>query len=142
MAVYVGVLGFFLVGNVFMTWKAFQLWRDPDVADFFEAAFTVLPLGPDARRGVVRSAGITVVTMWGVVLLLLAGTGGPVFMWIVLVDVLIILVLALCEVCVILFNVPKFAVPPHMRAEPGVFAARRARKAEGARRPGVRGPGV
>ncbi|MFD6531785.1 hypothetical protein [Streptomyces sp. NPDC060184] len=141
MVLYVGVLGFFLVGNGFMTWKAAQLWRDPGVADFFEGAFTSLPFGPDTRRGMVRSTGITVLTLWGVVVLLLTGSDpgadDPVSMWVVVVDVLIILALALCEVCVILFNAPKFAVPPHMRAEPGVFAARRARKAGGSRGPGA-----
>ncbi|MFF7364447.1 hypothetical protein [Streptomyces sp. NPDC008125] len=141
MALYVGVLGFFVVGNAFMTWKAVRLWRDPAVADFFEVAFTFLPFGPDARRGMVRSANITVVTLWCVVLLLLtgsdAGADDPVSLWIVVVSVLIILASAVCEACVILFNAPKFAVPPHMRAEPGVFGARRARKAERAREAGA-----
>ncbi|MGW2280379.1 hypothetical protein [Streptomyces sp. NPDC001770] len=132
------VLGFLVVANAFMTWKTVQLRRDPDLVGFFEGAFTSLPFGPDARRGMVRSVGITVVTLWGVVvLLLLTGADGPVSLWVAGMDVLIILAAALCEVGVILFNVPKFAVPPHMRAEPGVLAARRARKAEGARGPGV-----
>lgn len=142
MVLLVIVFGFLVVGNAFMTWKAVQLWRDPDLVDFFQGAFTFLPFGPHTRRGEVRSVGLTVVTLWGVVVLLALGTldaafSNPVVLVAFAADVLIILGAGLAEVCVILFNAPKFAVPPHMRAEPGVLAARRARKAESTRRPGA-----
>lgn len=32
------------------------------------------------------------------------------------------------EILVVLFNIPKFVVPPHMRSDPGAIAARRARR--------------
>ncbi|MGW0859296.1 hypothetical protein [Streptomyces sp. NPDC002690] len=135
MVLMVIVFALLVLGNAFMTWKAVQLWRDPDVADSVTA---VLPFGPVVRRGEVRSAGITTAALWGVVVVFLMGSfDGPVASWSVAAGVLIILASALCEVCVILFNAPKFAVPPHMRAEPGVFAARRARRAEGRRGAGA-----
>ncbi|MFD6426824.1 hypothetical protein [Streptomyces sp. NPDC060198] len=129
------VFGSLVLGNAFMTWKVVHLWRNPDVADFFSA---VLPFGLVVRRGEVRSAGVTAAALWGVVVVFLMGLfDGPVASWAVAAGVLIILASALCEMCVILFNAPKFAVPPHMRAEPGVLAARRARKAEGRRGAGA-----
>ncbi|WP_328722891.1 hypothetical protein OHT52_27680 [Streptomyces sp. NBC_00247] len=135
MVLMVIVCGFLVLGNTYMTWKAVQLRRDPDVAD---SVVAVLPFGPVVRRGEVRSAGITAAALWGVVVVLLMGPfDGAVASWGVAAGVLIILASALCEMCVILFNTPKFAVPPHMRAEPGVFAARRARKAESTRGAGA-----
>lgn len=124
--------GFFVLGSGFMTWKVMRLWRNPALVDFFMNAFTFLPFGPAVRRGEVRSLGITVVSVWaiaGLVLLALWDKApDPATTVLGLVAVLVIMGCLATEVCVILFNRPKFVVPPHMRSEPGVLTARRTKR--------------
>jgi hypothetical protein len=79
----------------------------------------------------VRSVGLTAVSLWAIAAMLSLPmldpdlTGGG--MYVVVGAVLIILAALLCEASVVLFNFPKFVVPPHMRADRGVLAARRER---------------
>lgn len=130
---------FFLAGSAFMTWRAVQLWRRPEDVDHFVDTFAFLPFGSEVKRGEVRSLPLTAAALWGITVLLLLGlTGaeldgptGAVFA----LAVLVILVSGLTEVCVVLFNMPRFVVPPHMRYEPGVVAARRERRVTGPNRP-------
>ncbi|PZT77889.1 hypothetical protein [Streptomyces sp. AC1-42W] len=122
----------FVLGSAFMTWKAVQLWRNADLVPFFMDTFAFLPFGEEARRGEVRSIGLTTASLWGIAVLFFVGLGdgdlsGPALFGSVA-ALGLVLVCVLCEICVVLFNVPKFVVPPHMRAEPGVIAARRARR--------------
>ncbi|MFE0515270.1 hypothetical protein [Streptomyces sp. NPDC058964] len=97
------------------------------------ATFGYLPYGPDVTRGAVRALGLTVVICWDaaalvfVAVLDLPMTGGVLTVLGVVIVTLLLSVPA--TVSVILFNVPKFVVPPHMRADPGVFGAWRARRA-------------
>jgi len=126
---------FFTIGSAFMTWKAIQLWRDADLVDFFMDTFAFLPFGTEVRRGEVRSIALTAVSLWGVTILLFLGLldtdmSGAV-PGLFLVAVVTVLVCLLCEVSVVLFNAPKFVVPPHMRGEQGALAARRARRTDG-----------
>ena len=131
---YYVIAAFLGTALVFMTWKAIRLWRHPEVTDDFSSAFAFLPFGDDVRRGEVRSVLLTVVTLWSAALLFAGGltlgegevsTAGA---YVVAGAVVVILLCLLCEVTVILFNRPKFVVPPHMRADPGVITARRARR--------------
>ncbi|MFI2780823.1 hypothetical protein [Streptomyces sp. ALB3] len=120
---------FFVLGACFMTWKAFQLWRDPALVDFFLSVFTFLPFGPDARRGEVRSLAITVVSLWAISFLVVAGLWsddvGDSLDLAGLAAVVVIIGCLVAEACVILFNRPKCLVPPHMRSEQGALAKRR-----------------
>lgn len=122
----------FILGSGFMTWKVVQLWRNPALVDFFMSAFTFLPFGPEARRGEVRSLALTVVSLWAIGILVIAGLWDGEFndalAATVLVAVVVIMGCLATEVCVILFNRPKFVVPPHMRSEPGVLTARRTKR--------------
>lgn len=95
--------------------------------------FAFMPFGKEVKRGEVRSLALTVVSLWGVTILLCLGLldvemAGPVTVLIAL-TVVVILLCILCEVAVVLFNAPKFLVPLHMRADLGVLAARRAERA-------------
>ncbi|MET8055881.1 hypothetical protein ACWECC_16400 [Streptomyces microflavus] len=126
---------FFLAGSAFMTWRAAQLWRRPELVDHFVETFAFMPFGIEVKRGEIRSLALTSVSLWGVTVLLTIGLMdaelGGIGAGIVLVVVLVVLVSLLCEAGVILINAPKFAVPPHMRSEPGLLAVRRARRAGG-----------
>ncbi|MFI1488026.1 hypothetical protein [Streptomyces sp. NPDC020747] len=125
------LFAFFALGSPFMTWKAVQLWRNPDLVDFFMASFTWIPFGKEAKRGEVRSIGLTAASLWGITLLVWLALFDPdasTSSYILVAALLAILVPAICEVCVVLFNLPKFVVPPHMRSDLGVIAARRARR--------------
>ncbi|MFI5797466.1 hypothetical protein [Streptomyces sp. NPDC051677] len=128
----------FVAGSAFMTWKVTQLWRDADLVEPFMATFSFMPFGKEVKRGEIRSLALTALSLWGVTVLLFLGLWdvditGPltVLFAVALVTVLLCL---LCEASVVLFNAPKFVVPPHMRADLGVLAARRANRAGGARR--------
>ncbi|GAA4912616.1 hypothetical protein ACFPM3_23945 [Streptomyces coeruleoprunus] len=131
---YYVIAAFLGTALVFMTWRAIRLWRHPEVIDDFSTAFAFLPFGEDVRRGEVRSVLLTVITMWSAAVLFVGGltlteaeisTAGA---YVAAGAVLVILLCLLCELSVILFNRPKFVVPPHMRADLGVLAARRARR--------------
>lgn len=119
-----------------MSWKARQLWRDADQVPFFMGTFTFLPFGEEVKRGEVRSVGLTAASLWGIALLLLVTwiDEGSVMAGVVFLISTCIIVFSLAlEVLVVLFNKPKFVVPPHMRAELGVLANRRARRKKGGR---------
>ncbi|MFR9780880.1 hypothetical protein ACL02O_33190 [Micromonospora sp. MS34] len=126
------LIAFFTLGPAFMTFKAVQLWRNAELVGFFMNTFAFLPFGKDVRRGEVRSLNLTVASLWAADVLLLVGlTGGELSGFragAVVAAVLVILACVCGEVCVVLFNAPKFVVPPHMRTDPGVLAARRARR--------------
>ncbi|MFE9820492.1 hypothetical protein [Streptomyces sp. NBC_00236] len=131
---------FFVTGSAFMTWKVTQLWRDAGLVDHFMQTFAFMPFGKEVKRGEVRSLALTVVSLWGVTVLLLLGLldvemAGPVTVLFAL-TVVVILLCILCEVAVVLFNAPKILVPPHMRSDLGVLAARRAERAMRMRRTG------
>ncbi|WP_155054775.1 hypothetical protein [Streptomyces blattellae] len=125
---------FWAVGTPFLTWKTIQLWRDPEQVAFFERGFTFLPFGPEVRRGEVRSLAVTAVGVWAITVLVLVGVWdaeGEMRMASLIAFVCAFLLLMTCvvvEVAVILFNRPKFVVPPHMRSDPGVIAERRSRR--------------
>ncbi|WP_327354508.1 hypothetical protein [Streptomyces sp. NBC_01304] len=127
-----------ITGVPFMTWKVVQLWRNADRVEFFMLAFTCLPFGKEVRRGRVRALGATVVTLWGAALLFFLGlydvelTGA----WPIVGLVAAVALLGgfACDLTVVLFNRPKWIVPPHMRSEAGVIAARRAVRAKEPRR--------
>ncbi|WP_405690822.1 hypothetical protein [Streptomyces sp. NBC_00057] len=103
------------------------------------AAFSFLPFGKEVKRGEVRSIGLTAVSLWGITVLFLVGsleiemTGSGVLL--IAIAVVTVLTCAACEASVILFNAPKFVVPPHMRSDQGVLAARRACRASSPRGP-------
>ncbi|MFC8274338.1 hypothetical protein ACFUJR_17765 [Streptomyces sp. NPDC057271] len=126
-------IGFFFgFGAAFMTWQAVRLWRDPGLVGHFMDTFAFMPFGQETKRGEVRSLALTAGSLWGITLLLVVGmldTGtsaiGSVFFVVALVTILGALA---CEVCVVLFNAPKFVVPPHMRSDLGVIAARREKR--------------
>ncbi|GGP57357.1 hypothetical protein ACFT1B_15890 [Streptomyces griseoincarnatus] len=131
---YYVIAAFLGIALVFMTWKAIRLWRHPEVIDDFSTAFAFLPFGKDVRRGEVRSVLLTVITLWSAAVLFVSGltlaedeisTAGA---YVIAGAVVVILLCLLCEASVILFNRPKFVVPPHMRADLGVIATRRARR--------------
>jgi hypothetical protein len=134
--VYYVIAAFLGTALVFMTWKAIRLWRHPEVVDDFSTAFAFLPFGEDVRRGEVRSVLLTVVSLWSAAVLFVGGltlteeetSGLNASDYTAAGAVVVILLCILCEVAVILFNRPKFVVPPHMRADLGVIAARRARR--------------
>ncbi|MDQ0585490.1 hypothetical protein [Streptomyces rishiriensis] len=128
MSYFIGL--FFVAGSVFMTWKVTQLWRDADLVDHFMQTFSFMPFGKEVKRGEVRSLALTAASLWGVTVLLLLGLldvdmTGPLTAVFAFALVTVLLSL-LCEISVVLFNAPKFVVPPHMRSDPGVLAARRA----------------
>jgi hypothetical protein len=129
---------FFVGGSVFMTWKVTQLWRDADLVDHFMQTFTFMPFGKEVKRGEVRSLALTVASLWGVTVLLFLGLidvdmTGPMTALFAIALVTVLLSL-LCEVSVVVFNAPKFVVPPHMRSDLGALAARRVNRARGPRR--------
>ncbi|MFB6990511.1 hypothetical protein [Streptomyces sp. NPDC056304] len=129
---------FFLAGSVFMTWRVTQLWRDPGLVDHFVDTFAFMPFGKDVKRGEVRSLALTATSLWGITVLLLIGLtnielDGPAAV-VFAVALLAVLLCLLSEVSVVLLNAPKFVVPPHMRSDPGLLAARRARRTAGTRR--------
>ncbi|KUO12306.1 hypothetical protein [Streptomyces sp. DSM 15324] len=129
---------FFVAGSAFMTWKVTQLWRDADLVEHFMATFSFMPFGKEVKRGEIRSLALTVVSLWGVTVLLFLGlldvdVSGPLTA-LFAVALGTVLLCLLCEVSVVLFNAPKFVVPPHMRSDLGVLAARRAHRAGGSRR--------
>jgi len=129
------VAGVFVLGLAFMTWKVVQLWRNPALVDFFISSFSFLPFGPDTRRGEVRSLAVTVAGLWAASVLIVAGLWNGEFndglAATVLVAALVVMACLAIEGCVILFNRPRFVVPPHMRSELGVVAARRVRRKAG-----------
>ncbi|WP_330176536.1 hypothetical protein OG875_25380 [Streptomyces sp. NBC_01498] len=136
MAYFIGF--FFLAGSGFMTWRVAQLWRDPGLVGHFVDTFAFLPFGAEVKRGEVRSLALTTASLWGITALFLIGAtdvglDGPVGVGFA-VALLVVLLCLLAEVGVVLFNAPKFVVPPHMRADPGLLAARRARRTAGPRR--------
>ncbi|WP_405798673.1 hypothetical protein [Streptomyces sp. NBC_01506] len=136
MAYFIGF--FFLTGSGFMTWRVTQLWRDPGLVGHFVDTFAFLPFGAEAKRGEVRSLALTTASLWGITVLFLMGAtdmelGGPAVV-VFAVAVLVVLLCLLAELSVVLFNAPKFVVPPHMRADPGLLAARRARRTAGPNR--------
>ncbi|MET9560683.1 hypothetical protein [Streptomyces tauricus] len=124
----------FALGSAFMTWKAIQLWRDAGQVDLFIAKFTVLPFGGQVKRGEVRSLGLTAASLWGFTALIFLGvtdvelTGTLLVLFAVALAVVLLCVVL--EVAVVLFNFPKFVVPPHMRSDLGVIGATRERRAE------------
>ncbi|MGW1654472.1 hypothetical protein [Streptomyces atratus] len=81
----------------------------------------------------------TAVSLRAITVLFLVGsleiemTGSVVLL--IAIAVVTVLTCAACEAGVILFNAPKFVVPPHMRSDQGVLAARRARRANSPRGP-------
>jgi hypothetical protein len=124
-----------------MTWKAIQLWRKPELADWFMQTFAFLPFGDDVRRGEVRSMALTSTSLWGAALLIwlaLLDTDASAPSILFVTALAILLLPLICEVSVVLFNKPKWVVPPHMRADLGVIAARRAHRKPGKRRPARR----
>ncbi|MFF3407495.1 hypothetical protein ACFYW8_15075 [Streptomyces sp. NPDC002742] len=129
---------FFVTGSAFMTWKVTQLWGNADLVEHFMATFSFMPFGTEVKRGEVRSLALTVVSLWGVTVLFFLGLldvdlSGPLIALFAVALVTVLLCL-LCEVSVVLFNAPKFVVPPHMRSDLGVLAAHRAKRAGGSRR--------
>ncbi|MEV0220430.1 hypothetical protein [Streptomyces sp. NPDC050704] len=126
------LIAFFALGSVFMTWKAVQLWRDARQVDFFIATFAFLPFGKETKRGEVRSLGLTAASLWGITALIFLGstdvelTGVALGLFVVALGTVLLCVML--EVAVVLFNTPRFVVPPHMRSDLGVIAARRARR--------------
>ncbi|WP_175408683.1 hypothetical protein [Streptomyces sp. TRM64462] len=126
------LIAFFALGSAFMTWKASRLWRNPALVEEFMLTFAFLPFGPDVKRGEVRSVGITAVSLWAITTLIVQAsleteeTGAS--MAVFLVSMVTLLLCLLAEVAVVLFNAPKAIVPPHMRDDLGVIAARRARR--------------
>ncbi|MFF0291624.1 hypothetical protein [Streptomyces sp. NPDC005262] len=137
MAYFIGL--FWTIGSAFMTWRAVQLWRSADLVDHFTTVFSFLPFGKEVKRGEVRSLGLTAVSLWGVTILFVTGsldvemTGS--WLALILIAAATVLVCLMCEISVVLFNLPKFVVPPHMRSDLGVLAARRARRANSRRGP-------
>ncbi|WP_328889558.1 hypothetical protein [Streptomyces sp. NBC_00316] len=129
---------FFVAGSTYMTWKATQLWRHADLVDFFIQTLSFMPFGKEVKRGEIRSLGLTAVSLWGVTTLLLMGLldvemTGPTTVLFAITTVIVLLCL-LCEISVILFNAPKIVVPPHMRSDPGLLAARKASRSTGPKR--------
>ncbi|WP_149181313.1 hypothetical protein [Streptomyces sp. TRM49041] len=126
------LIAFFALGSAFMTWKASRLWRNPELVEEFTQTFAFLPFGPDVKRGEVRSAGLTAVSLWAITALIGLGsveaeaTGA--WLAVFVVALLTVLLCLLAEAAVVLFNAPKAVVPPHMRDDLGVIAARRARR--------------
>ncbi|MEU0114783.1 hypothetical protein ABZ137_13925 [Streptomyces bobili] len=122
----------FSLALAFMSWKVVQLWVNPGMVEHFTTSFTVLPFGEDVRRGEVRSLAVTIVGLWAIVPMFFLGLydaeqeGALLALSAFLVVLLLLCVLL--EVCVVLFNRPKFVVPPHMRSDLGVIAERRARR--------------
>ncbi|MES5819517.1 hypothetical protein [Streptomyces sp. RG80] len=120
-----------------MSWKARQLWLNADQVSFFMATFTVLPFGEETRRGEVRSVSLTAASLWGIGLLFLTAwteEGSAITGVIFLISMAVIALSLILEACVVLFNWPKFVVPPHMRSDLGVIAANRARRRKVRRR--------
>ncbi|MGW6582647.1 hypothetical protein ACWF76_25280 [Streptomyces globisporus] len=123
------LFAFFALGAAVMSTKAAQLWNDADRVDEIMRSFTFLPLGPAAKRGEVRSLGLTAASLWGVALLMMLAAvdsdlSGPALVGFGVAVLLVLVSLAL-EFAVVLFNAPKFVVPPHMRADAGVLNRRR-----------------
>ncbi|WP_329390152.1 hypothetical protein OG625_38380 [Streptomyces sp. NBC_01351] len=131
MAYFIGLL--WMAGAAFMSWKAVQLWRDADLVDFFLTAFAVLPFGQEVKRGEVRALGVTAIFLWAITPLVLLGTLDAEMTdaqaAIVLVAVVTLLACLACEFSIILFNMPAFIVPPHMRSDLGTVTLWRARRA-------------
>ncbi|WAX76853.1 hypothetical protein [Streptomyces sp. KMM 9044] len=128
---YILGVSFFFCSAAFMSWKARQLWRDPHQVSFFMTTFTFLPFGEEVKRGEVRSIGLTAASLWGIMLLLLTAWVDESSMWngvIFLLSTCVILLSLTLEMLVILFNQPKFIVPPHMRSELGILANNRTRR--------------
>ncbi|WP_328687655.1 hypothetical protein OHA74_55140 [Streptomyces phaeochromogenes] len=101
------LFAFFALGSPFMAWKAVQLWRNPDLVDFFMASFTWMPFGKEVKRGEVRSIGLTAASLWGITLLVWLALFDPdasTSSYILVAAPMAILVPAICEVCVVLFN--------------------------------------
>ena len=117
---------FLIVGSVHMTWKVTKFWRDPALGHGLIVA--VPPFGEEVQRGELRSVGLTVVSLWGITIIM------PLGLWngelstplaiLGLIAVGVVLCCLACEVSVVLFNRPKFVVPPHMRSDLGVIQAR------------------
>ncbi|MGW6589507.1 hypothetical protein [Streptomyces globisporus] len=123
------LFAFFALGAAVMSTKAAQLWNDADRVDEIMRSFTFLPLGPAAKRGEGRSLGLTAASLWGVALLMMLAAvdsdlSGPALVGFGVAVLLVLVSLAL-EFAVVLFNAPKFVVPPHMRADAGVLNRRR-----------------
>ncbi|MES5819516.1 hypothetical protein [Streptomyces sp. RG80] len=122
----------FSLALTFMSWKVVQLWANPGLVDHFMNSFTILPFGENVRRGEVRSLGLTVVGLWSIMPMFFLGLYDVEQKGILLIlsaaFVFLVLLCVLLEVCVVLFNWPKFVVPPHMRSDLGVIAERRAHR--------------
>ncbi|WP_155054774.1 hypothetical protein [Streptomyces blattellae] len=123
---------------IFMSWKVTQLWRNANLVAYFMDTFAFLPFGHDVRRGEVRSLGVRVIFLWGILAMFFLGlydvTMDGVLLALSGVLVIVVMLCLMLEVCVVLFNRPKFIVPPHMRSDLGVIAARRARRRKVRRR--------
>jgi hypothetical protein len=125
LAIVVGLLTIYLVIS------AVRLWHDPARADRIDSAYAVLPFGPRVRRGTVRGAwprAAILACVTGIVLLGTAPThaqlaAGKADAVIAVVLIGLLLVAGLLQLSIILVNRPRWIVPPHMRAEPGVLSA-------------------
>jgi hypothetical protein len=126
------LVAFFVIGTAFLTWKFIQLWKSPELVEWFMTTFTILPFGRGVRRGEIRALGLTATSLWAATVLIFFGLQDGDMSSAVLAlggaALVILLLCVLCEVSVVLFNRPKFVVPPHMRSDLGVVAERRARR--------------
>ncbi|GFH37188.1 hypothetical protein [Streptomyces pacificus] len=124
----------FALGSAFMTWQCVRLWKDPSLVGHFMNTFAFMPFGKEVKRGEVRSLALTSGSLWGITVLLFMGLtdvdmSGA---WTVVFVIALVTVLGAlaCEVCVVLFNAPKFVVPPHMRSDLGSIATHRKKRRE------------
>jgi hypothetical protein len=119
------VVGMF---TVWMAISAVRLWRDPSRADQIMAAYSVLPVSQAVRRGTVRGAWPRAVVLACVTAIVPIGSvatdaqlqAGPLRVAALALVGLLILA-GLVQLSIILFNRPRWIVPPAMRAEPGIL---------------------
>lgn len=116
--------------SAFWSWMTIKLWKDPKQVEFFMISLSILPLGESGKRGEVRAAALTAVTLWGLVIGVIwsmipsggdhasGATTGRAIMFVI---IALIVGPLLLEISVVLFNRPRFVVPPHMRSDAGAL---------------------
>lgn len=128
---------FFLVCTVFLVAKAIIMWRGPGSEAELSTAMAVLSSQPDVRRGMVRAIAVLAVTTLFILMMavsaMAAGAEDGNFShskweWVFGGSAAGVVICGLLQLAVILFNRPRFVVPPHLRGELGVMASRRQRQ--------------
>ncbi len=112
---WISIAGFLLVATL-ATRNIYALWRDPSQEwrwpDWWVRG---LPVAVTLGWAFVLAAALTIVGMSS------SGTIADIFVVLLLVVLLSIALCAFVWIGVITINRPKFAVPPHLRDQPGVF---------------------